>query len=100
MVKSNNDLMENVKALFGDRNDDEVISFYEDLSDTLNSKEDVEKIRSEYETKLKEQDKIWRDKYTERFFSENGDINDNDINRENTEDNEPILKTKYEELFI
>lgn len=99
MLRSKEEIMESAKTLFGDRNDDEVISFYEDLTDSYNDNaNEVETVKAEYEQKLSDLDKEWRDKYTQRFFEGGTDKNDDVI--ENPDATETVeLKTTYEELF-
>lgn len=99
MLRSRDEIMATAKNLFGDRNDDEVIGFYEDLTDSYNDNvSDVETVRAEYEQKLTDLDKEWRDKYTQRFF-EGGDGKNDDV-IENPDATETVeLKTTYEELF-
>lgn len=99
MLRSKEEIMESAKTLFGDRNDDEVISFYEDLTDSYNDNaNEVETVKAEYEKKLSDLDKEWRDKYTQRFFEGGTDKNDDVI--ENPDATETVeLKTTYEELF-
>lgn len=62
--------MEKVKAIIGDRDDDEALSFLEDCKDTITSEPDDYKSKYEAAVKEKEElDKSWRAKYKERFYS-------------------------------
>lgn len=68
---SKKEFLDKAKALIGDRNDDEALSFLEDCSDTISDVDD-----SSWEAKYNEQveankqlEETWRNKYRERFFS-------------------------------
>ena len=100
MVKSKEEILTSAKSLFGDRNDDEVIGFYEDLTDSYKDETvDVESIKTEYESKLSALDAEWRDKYTKRFFEGGNPKNDDVIENPDSGDETVELKTTYEELF-
>lgn len=65
------EFMDKVKAIIGDRDDDEALSFLEDCKDTITSEPDDYK--SKYEEAIKEKDeldKAWRAKYKDRFYSD------------------------------
>lgn len=64
MVKSKDELMASVKAIIGDRSDDDAIQFLEDFSDTVDSFSDADEWRRRYE----ENDRGWRERYRARFF--------------------------------
>lgn len=96
-VLSKEKLLESVSELFKDDTSDEVLSFIEDITDTINSYDSGE----DWKTKYEENDATWRQRYKERFFS-------SDVEKQKDEtvivsdetvvesENEP---TKYEELF-
>lgn len=69
-VKNKDEILEAIKTRVGDSTDDETISFLEDVSDTLT---DLETRASgdgeDWKTKYEENDKSWRERYTNRFFS-------------------------------
>lgn len=66
---SQNEFMDKVKALIGDRDDDEALSFLEDCKDTITDSKDEYKEKYEAVVKEKEElDKQWRTKYKERFY--------------------------------
>lgn len=71
-----NEFMDKVKALIGDRDDDEVLSFLEDCNDTITDSKD--EYKEKYETVVKEKeelDKQWRTKYKERFYQSDDQAN-------------------------
>ena len=78
MIYSYDDLMKRIKEYIGDKQDDETLSFIEDISDSV-------KQNTEWERKYKENDDNWRKKYSERFFT-----NDEPKNIEDDENNVDI----------
>ena len=87
--------METIKVRVGDSTDDETISFLEDVSDTLT---DLEKRANgdgeDWKTKYEENDKNWRERYTNRFFSKEPDTDPNPPQGQNTE-----VKKTFSDLF-
>lgn len=63
-VKTKAEIMEKIKAKFGEDNADDTISLLEDLSDTLDTTNDSVNWKQKYE----DNDKQWREKYTSRFY--------------------------------
>lgn len=69
-VKNKEEILEAIKTRVGDNTDDETISFLEDVSDTLTDLETRATGGGEdWKTKYEENDKSWRERYTNRFFS-------------------------------
>ena len=64
MVKTKDELMASIKSKFGDDTSDETIALLEDISDTL----DTTKDGADWKKKFEDNDKMWREKYTSRFF--------------------------------
>lgn len=62
-IKKSDELLKNFSEIVGDNNEDNVISFIEDLTDTLNNI-DTENWKEKFETN----DAEWRKKYRERFL--------------------------------
>lgn len=96
MKLNREELLEKVKNYVGDRTDDESLEIIEDISDSFGeseSAEEVEKIKTEYETKLANLDTEWREKYKARFFSKDEE------NKEDEEEEEVEEKTDYSDLF-
>lgn len=93
MVRTKEELLESINARIGESDDDESLSFLEDVTDTLNDYESKSKGDGEdWKSKFEENDKAWRKKYKERFF-----------NQEQEEDNkeeqmEKKVKT-FDDLF-
>lgn len=90
-VKTIDEIMAKVRERIGEDDSDEAIEFIEDISDTLESFSNVE----DWKTKYEENDKKWREKYRDRFFtSKEVDDDDDDI----VEPEEKEKKT-FEDLF-
>lgn len=64
MVKTKDELLASIKSKFGDDTSDETIALLEDISDTL----DTTKDGADWKKKYEDNDKMWREKYTSRFF--------------------------------
>ena len=97
-VLTREQLLSRVNAIIGEENnDDNALSFIEDVSDTYDSL--VNKSDVNWEEKYKELDNSWREKYRARFFNNSGDepdvtSTDNDVNDE--PEQKPLT---YENLF-
>lgn len=92
------EFMDKVKAIIGDRDDDEVLSFLEDCKDTITA--DKDEYKEKYETAVKEKeelDKSWRAKYKERFYSADDPSNeDKDKDKDKGKHTDPF-DTRSEE---
>ena len=94
-VKTREEILEAVRARVGEQTDDETISFLEDVSDTFTDLENKANYAGEdWKTKYEENDREWRRKYTERFFSTNTEP---EPDPETTP--EPEKPKKFEDLF-
>ena len=69
-VLSKDEFFATLKARMGEDNSDEGIKVLEDFTDTYNDLESKATNSSddEWKRKYEENDKMWRDKYTARFF--------------------------------
>ena len=88
-VKTIDEIMTKVREIIGEDDSDEAIEFVEDISDTLESFSNVE----DWKTKYEENDKKWREKYRDRFFTSK-EVEEDDI-----EEPEEKEKKKFEDLF-
>lgn len=68
-VKSTEELMNTIREKLAEDNSDETISLIEDISDTLSDKDTKINDIGDWKTKYEENDKQWRKRYTDRFFS-------------------------------
>lgn len=68
-VRNKEEILEAIKTRVGEQTDDETISFLEDVSDTFTDLETRASGGEDWKTKYEENDKSWRERYTNRFFS-------------------------------
>lgn len=69
-VKTREEILNSIRAKFGDQTDDETITILEDVTDTFTDLETRANSDGEdWKTKYEENDASWRKKYTERFYS-------------------------------
>lgn len=76
--RTKTEMLEKVKSILGDRNDDEALEFIADISDsvgdesgesrTMSMYNDLSAKYSELETKYNKLDNEWRDRYKARFY--------------------------------
>ena len=94
-VRTKDELLEIIKGRIGDDTSDETISFIEDITDTLSDYEEkaTNSDTEEWKTKYEENDKMWREKYRERFFSKQVKKEDEDFS------DDEIKSLSYDDLF-
>lgn len=90
MILSKEELLNKIKDFIGDNSDDTTLSFIEDVSDTLTDMENSG--NEDWKQKYAENDKMWREKYKQRFFTSG----DDDTLFEDEEDDEVL---SYDKLF-
>ena len=101
-VLNKDDFLSRLQERIGDDTSDEAMAFIEDMTDTFN---DLETRSSgsndeQWQTKLDELDKSWREKYKARFF--NTETTPEDVKEEQKEDvkdDENVEKT-FDDLFV
>ena len=83
-VRTKDELLEIIKGRIGDDTSDETISFIEDITDTLSDYEEkaTNLNNEDWKTKYEENDKMWREKYRERFFSKEVEKEDEDFSED------------------
>lgn len=92
-VRNKEEILEAIKTRVGEQTDDETISFLEDVSDTFTDLETRANGDAEvWKTKYEENDKSWRERYTNRFFSKEPEP-------EPKPDPEPEVKKTFSDLF-
>lgn len=69
MVKTKEDILSAIQDMFKDDTSDSTLGFIEDVTDTINDLETKASGQDDWKTKYEENDKEWREKYKERFFS-------------------------------
>ena len=103
-VISKADLLKKFSEIVGDDNSDKVLDFMGDLSDTMDDYDTKTKGDGvDWKAKYEENDKNWRQKYRDRFDApvDTGNQGGNNPPDENdgSDENDPPLKTSFEELF-
>lgn len=93
-VLSKEDFMASIKARVGDDTSDEAIKFIEDMTDTYDEMEKNE--GEDWKKKYEENDEMWRNKYTSRFYSSDSDSENKEVEKESESEKE--VRT-YEDLF-
>lgn len=94
-VRTKEELLESIKGLLADDTSDESIALLEDVTDTFDeqkTKTDTEDWKKKYE----ENDREWRQKYRDRFFSTGSDDVPPPKELQSEPDNSP---KKFEDLF-
>lgn len=95
-VKTKDELMSSIKTIFGDDMNDDKIALLEDISDTLDTTNDS----TDWKKKFEDNDKMWRDKYTSRFFDTPAEPSKNDEpNDEPTPEEVKAEEIKIDDLF-
>ena len=94
-VRTKDELLEIIKGRIGDDTSDETISFLEDITDTLSDYEEkaTNSDTEDWKTKYEENDKMWREKYRERFFSKEVEKEDEDFSEDE------VKSLSYDNLF-
>lgn len=94
-VRTKDELLEIIKGRIGDDTSDETISFIEDITDTLSDYEEkaTNSDTEDWKTKYEENDKMWREKYRERFFSKEVEKEDEDF------EEDEVKSLSYDDLF-
>lgn len=94
MVKTKDEIMEEIRAYIGDRSDDQTISLVENISDTI----DDYAAHGDYDNKLMAVEAEWRRRYIDRFM--NGGENKSEVEVEKTDDEEKAEEIKIDDLYI
>lgn len=87
-IKTREELLNDLNAFIGDSEEDSAISLIEDFTDTLTDLENKND-NEEWKTKYEENDKAWRKKYRERFFSKEDKVIEIEDEDEDEDEDEP-----------
>lgn len=102
-VQTKEAIMLKLREKFGEDTSDDTISIIEDVNDTLDDYERKTADNTDWETKYKENDEMWRKKYTDRFYSATPEDAHDDDKVSQLDDqaggSEETTATTYEELF-
>ena len=93
-VVSKESILESVKMMAGETPNDDAIALMENISDTYGDLESRVNDTEDWKTKYEENDKQWREKYTERFSSGCGEGDPDPMPKE-----EPPKIMTFEDLF-
>ena len=101
------DIMEQLKTQLGDNSSDEALKLLEDVSDTFNDLETkIKGDGTDWKAKFEENDKSWRERYKERFFSGTSDgddgaskVLDDKPDTVTNDDEQNNMSLKFEDLF-
>ena len=94
-VLSKEDFLNIIKERTKDNTDDDTLKFIEDATDTINSLSNAD--GEDWKTKYEDNDKMWRQKYKDRFFSA-GDSAGNEHKSTEEEEEEEEEKEKDKEI--
>lgn len=95
MVKTKEEILNSIRTRF-DSVDNEAIAIIEDINDTFDDLESKQNSGEDWEAKYKENDEMWRKKYTDRFFNKDSEDDDDDPDPIPEPKNEP---KRFEDLF-
>ena len=94
-VRTNEEIMTMLKDIIGESTDDNALNFIEDVSDTLNHYSETASDKTDWKQRYEDNDKEWREKYRNRFFSKP----DNEPEPEPDPEPNKDKPMKYEDLF-
>lgn len=95
-VKTKEEILESLRGRFGDEPTDDDIAMLEDITDTFTDFEEKTSDATNWKHKYEENDKAWKKKYSDRFFSKDDGNNDNSGDSDEPEDKQ--MKT-FDDLF-
>ena len=73
-VKTREEILESLRGRFGEEPTDDDITMLEDITDTFTDFETKTSDATKWKNKYEENDKAWKKKYSDRFFSKDGNI--------------------------
>ena len=96
-VRTQQEILESLKARIGDSTDDDTLAFIEDVTDTLTDYETRVSDSTNWKEKYETNDAEWRQRYRDRFFG--------NTDTDTVVDNSDVVKTEtekpmtFEDLF-
>ena len=94
-VKTREEILESLRGRFGDEPTDDDIAMLEDITDTFTDFEEKTSDATNWKNKYEENNKAWKKKYSDRFFSK--DVGKGDPGEPEDLDDKP-MKT-FDDLF-
>lgn len=67
-VRTTEEILESIRTRVGGSTEDADLEFLEDVTDTLSDLKSKTEGQEDWKTKYEENDKMWREKYRDRFF--------------------------------
>lgn len=98
-IRNKEFLLETIKKYTGEDTSDETLQLIEDFTDTINDMD--QKAETDWKQKYDENDKMWRDKYKARFFSNDAEVEQAEQASEETTGGHitDVSKLEYKDLF-
>lgn len=93
-VKTREEILESLRGRFGEEPTDDDIAMLEDITDTFTDFEEKTNDATNWKNKYEENDKAWKKKYSDRFFSKDGGENNLIY-----EPDEPETMKSFDDLF-
>lgn len=94
-VKTKEEILKRIRGRFGEEPTDDDIAMLEDITDTFTDFEEKTSDATKWKNKYEENDKAWKKKYSDRFFSK--DDGNGDPGEPEDPDDKP-MKT-FDDLF-
>ena len=99
-VLSREDFLANIRGRVGEDTSDEAMKFIEDMTDTYDDLVSKTSDKENWKAKYEENDKAWRTKYRDRFFSSEN-TSPNEAKSEQIEDVQSDgEETTFDDLFV
>lgn len=95
-VKTREEILESLRGRFGENPTDNDIALLEDITDTITDFEEKTSDATNWKNKYEENDKAWRKKYSDRFFSKDDDVK---ANPDYSDDLDNKSMIKFDDLF-
>lgn len=96
-VRTKIELLNQLNTILGENRDDNALALIEDITDTMDSHSSSD--NENWKQKYEDNDKAWRKKYSDRFFSnsdEEDDDKDSSTDPESNGENSPLT---FDKLF-
>lgn len=68
-IKTREEILNSISSIIGENTDDNSIELIEDITDTLTDFENKTKDNTNWKEKYENNDKEWRERYKQRFYS-------------------------------
>lgn len=95
-VRTQQEIVESLKAMIGDSTDDDTLAFIEDVTDTLTDYETRVSDSTNWKEKYETNDAEWRQRYRDRFF---GNQESEVVETDNVVETETEKPMTFEDLF-